>query len=78
MFGILFLRTPGKWFKVVGVLYPTMTLLAITITGNHYIMDAVGGSILIMLAFAVVELGFKRRLFLPKLLGTAGFRSKTG
>lgn len=55
-----------------------MTLLAITITGNHYIMDAVGGSILIMLAFAVVELGFKRRLFLPKLLGTAGFRSKTG
>jgi len=77
MLGNLFLRTPGKWFKVAGVLYPTMTLLAITITGNHYIMDAVGGCILIVLTFAVVELGFKRRLFLSKLLGTAGFRPKT-
>ena len=72
MFGILFIRTPGKWFKLVGVLYPTMTLLAITITANHYIMDALGGVILIILAFATVELGFKRRLFLPGLLGSTG------
>jgi len=73
MFGILFIRTPGKWFKLAGVLYPTLTLLAITITANHYIMDAIGGLILIILAFAVVELGFKRRLFFPKLLGSVGF-----
>ena len=76
MFGILFIRTPGKWFKVVGVLYPAITLLAITITANHYIMDAIGGSILILLAFAVIELGFKRRLFFAKLKGPVGLLAK--
>ena len=76
MFGILFIRTPGKWFKIVGMAYPAVTLLAITITANHYIMDAIGGSILMMLAFMTIELGFKRRLFLPKLLGSLGFLAK--
>ena len=76
MFGILFIRTPGKWFKIVGAIYPAMTLLAITITANHYIMDAIGGSILMMAAFLTIELGFKRRLLFPKLLGSLGFLAK--
>ena len=76
MFGILFIRTPGKWFKLVGVLYPTMTLLAITITANHYIMDAIGGFFLILLSFAVVEIGFKRRLFFSKLQSLVGLLAK--
>ena len=67
MFGILFLRTPNKWVRILGVIYPVMTLLAITITANHYIMDAIGGGLLMLAAFATVELGFKRRLFLPQL-----------
>ena len=69
MFGIMFLRTPGKFFKVIGVVYPTMTLLAITITANHYILDAVGGAILVALAFGAVELGVRRRFFVPRVLG---------
>ena len=68
----LFIRTRGKWFKIVGVAYPAMTLLAITITANHYIMDAIGGTILMMMAFAVVELGFRRRLFFPRIRGSLG------
>lgn len=67
MFGILFLRSPNKWVKTLGVIYPTITLLAITITANHYIMDAIGGALLMTAAFATVELGFRRRLFLPRL-----------
>lgn len=67
MFGILFLRTPNKWVRMLGVIYPTMTLFAITITANHYIMDAIGGGLLTAAAFATVELGFRRRLFLPRL-----------
>ena len=66
MFGVLFLRTPNKWLKIFGILYPTLTLLAITITANHYIMDAIGGGLLMIAAFVIVELGFRRRLFLPK------------
>ena len=64
MFGILFLRTRNNGVRVLGILYPAMTLLAITITANHYIMDAVGGALLITAAFIVVELGMRRRLLL--------------
>ena len=65
MFGIMFLRTNNTWIKIFGVFYPTMTLFAITITGNHYIMDAVGGGLLILASFMTIELGFRRRFFLP-------------
>ena len=65
MFGVLFLRTPNMWIKILGIVYPTMTLLAITITANHYISDAIGGALLMIAAFVIMELGFRRRLFLP-------------
>ena len=68
MFGIMFLRANNKWIKVLGVIYPALTLFAITITGNHYIMDAVGGGLLVLASFLTMELGFRRRFFLPVLL----------
>ena len=76
MFGIMFFRTNSIWFKIFGVVYPAITLLAITITGNHYIMDAVGGGLLILASFLTMELGFRRRFFLPAILsrGRAAFR----
>ena len=68
MFGVMFLRTHSPMLKVLGVLYPTLTLFAITITGNHYIMDAVGGGLLILASFLTMELGTRRRFFLPVVL----------
>jgi len=68
MFGIIFLRTNNKLLKVFGVIYPTMTLFAITITGNHFIMDAVGGGLLILASFLAMELGLRRRFFLPTVV----------
>ena len=65
MLGVLFLRTPSMWIKVLGVLYPALTLVAITVTANHYIMDAIGGALLIGISFAAMELVIRRRLFLP-------------
>ncbi len=65
MFGIIFFRSNNKWLKVFGVFYPAFTLFAITITGNHYIMDAVGGGLLILASFLTVELGVRGRFFLP-------------
>lgn len=65
MFGIIFFRTNHNWLKVFGVFYPAFTLFAITITGNHYIMDAVGGGLLILASFLTMEFGIRRRLFLP-------------
>ena len=67
MFGVLFLTTPNKWIKICGIIYPTATLLAITITANHYIMDAIAGAVLMASAFGVMELAICRRLFLPQI-----------
>ena len=72
LLGVLFLRTPSMWIKVLGVLYPALTLVAITITANHYIMDAIGGALLIGASFAAMELVFRRRLFLPRALDRFG------
>ncbi|HUQ63430.1 MAG TPA: phosphatase PAP2 family protein [Acidimicrobiales bacterium] len=37
------LRRP--WAKVLAVLYPVLTLLAIVITANHFILDALAGAV---------------------------------
>ena len=55
LFGVLYFRMGPLSLKVVGVLYPTMTFLAITITGNHYIMDAVGGLAVAVASYASYE-----------------------
>ena len=64
LFGVMFLRSHNRWVKVFGVVYPTMTLFAITITGNHYIMDAIGGGLLIVASFLTMELGIRKRFYI--------------
>ena len=61
IFGVLFLRTLRGWLKIFGALYPALTFFAITITGNHFILDAVAGGLLAVLAFGIMELGIRRR-----------------
>ena len=68
MFGIIFFRTPYIWLKLFGIVYPTMTLFAITITANHYLTDAFGGGLVILISFITVEFGFKRRLYIPQAI----------
>ena len=57
MFGIIFVKTSYIWLKVFGIIYPIVTLFAITITANHYLTDAFGGGLVILTAFLFVELG---------------------
>jgi hypothetical protein len=55
IFGVLFWRT-GPWYlKLLGVFYPTMTFFAITITGNHYIVDAIAGVVMVVIVFLIYE-----------------------
>ena len=54
--GVLFWRSFPGWCRVVGLLYPVMTFLAITLTGNHFILDAMAGAVLAGLSFSVVLL----------------------
>ena len=65
--GILFLQCRSRWLKAFGIIYPTMTLFAITITANHYLLDAAGGLVVMAASFATIELGLRRRLFLPRV-----------
>ena len=55
LFGVLYFRMGPLPLKVWGVLYPTITFFAITITGNHYIMDAVGGLAVAVASYASYE-----------------------
>jgi hypothetical protein len=48
------------WRKVVLVGYPLLTLFAIVVTGNHYILDAVGG-------FVVFALGLRMGTVLDRV-----------
>jgi len=61
--GVLFMRTFKGWFRIAGVFYPILTFLAIIITGNHFILDAVVGGILAIASFALMELGFRIGFF---------------
>jgi hypothetical protein len=46
-YGIVkFART--TWMKVLGVLYPVGVVLTIVVTGNHFILDAVAGVLVMM------------------------------
>lgn len=59
--GVLFWRSFPSPYRMIGLLYPLLTFLAITLTGNHFILDAAAGGALAILSFAVVLMG--RRWF---------------
>jgi hypothetical protein len=54
--GVLLWRTLPGWIRFVGLLYPALTFFAIVITGNHFIVDAVGGGLLAVLSFGLVAM----------------------
>ena len=62
--GVYWWRSLPGPFKAAGVVYPVMTFFAITITGNHFILDAIVGGALASLCFGLVE-GWRR--FAPAL-----------
>lgn len=49
----LFRCAKPMWIRVLGLLYPMLTLLAIVGTANHFIIDAVGGALVVSLGFLI-------------------------
>ncbi|MDG5804363.1 bifunctional glycosyltransferase 87/phosphatase PAP2 family protein [Streptomyces ossamyceticus] len=47
---------PRWWMKALGLLHPTFTVAAIVATGNHWILDAVGGAAVVGAGFALTHL----------------------
>ncbi len=46
---VKFARVP--WMKALGVLYPVAVVLTIVVTGNHFILDAVAGMLVMVIGF---------------------------
>ncbi|MFF7842525.1 bifunctional glycosyltransferase 87/phosphatase PAP2 family protein [Streptomyces ossamyceticus] len=44
---------PRWWMKALGLLHPTFTVAAIVATGNHWVLDAVGGAAVVGAGFAL-------------------------
>ena len=49
------------WVRAVAVLYPFLTAFAVLATGNHYLLDIVGGLVVIAVARGLVWLAMHRR-----------------
>jgi hypothetical protein len=43
-------RVGGKWFKIGGFVYQALMFIAIIATGNHYVLDALAGAMLLIIA----------------------------
>jgi membrane-associated phospholipid phosphatase len=44
---VIVTTTRHTWVKVLAVCYPLLTVFAITVTGNHYWLDAAGGAVIL-------------------------------
>jgi hypothetical protein len=61
----IFMCARSVWARTLGLLYPFFTLVVIVGTANHYIIDAVGGAIVVVIAFAVQALLSGHGAFTP-------------
>ena len=52
---VLVPRVKSVWAKLLSALYPAMTVAVIVITGNHYILDAVGGFVILGIGYVAAR-----------------------
>ena len=65
--GTVFLRRLRGGLKLLGLGYPVLTFFAITITGNHFVLDAIAGGALAAIAFGIMAVWNRRRTLIPGL-----------
>ncbi|MGW6888215.1 bifunctional glycosyltransferase 87/phosphatase PAP2 family protein [Streptomyces chartreusis] len=53
---VILILAPRWWMKALGLLHPLFTVTAIVVTGNHWVLDAVGGAVVVGAGFAVTYL----------------------
>ncbi|MEV7086718.1 phosphatase PAP2 family protein [Streptomyces sp. NPDC093085] len=50
---IIFALASAPWVRILGLLYPALTLLVIVATANHFWLDAVGGMVCLAFGFGL-------------------------
>jgi len=63
----IFMCANRTWVRVLGLAYPFGTLVVIVGTANHYIIDAVGGAVVVAFAFGVQWLLSGHGAFTPPI-----------
>ncbi|MFD9935871.1 phosphatase PAP2 family protein [Streptomyces massasporeus] len=64
------------WVRVLGLLYPALTLVVIVATANHFWLDAVGGMLCLAFGFTVARLWYGRQPYaLPRTVPARGRRA---
>ncbi|MEU3843387.1 bifunctional glycosyltransferase 87/phosphatase PAP2 family protein [Streptomyces sp. NPDC028635] len=53
---VVLVLAPRGWMKALGLLHPLLTLCAIVATGNHWVLDAVGGAAVVGAGFGLIRL----------------------
>ncbi|MFE6621305.1 bifunctional glycosyltransferase 87/phosphatase PAP2 family protein [Streptomyces sp. NPDC057740] len=53
---VILVLAPRWWMKALGLLHPLFTVTAIVVTGNHWVLDAVGGALVGAAGFGVTYL----------------------
>jgi len=56
----IFALAKAPWVRVLGLLYPTATLIVIVATANHFWLDAVGGMMCLAFGFTVARVWYGR------------------
>lgn len=54
----IFALASAPWVRVLGLLYPALTLVVIVSTANHFWLDAVGGMLCLAFGFTVARLWY--------------------
>jgi hypothetical protein len=53
---VLWSVSKRRWLRVLAVLYPCVTALSVLATGNHFVLDILGGLLVLAVAAAIVRL----------------------
>ncbi|MFC5783880.1 MULTISPECIES: phosphatase PAP2 family protein [Streptomyces] len=74
----IFALASTPWVRVLGLLYPALTLVVIVSTANHFWLDAVGGMVCLAFGFTVARLWYGALPYtMPRLVpapATSGVR----
>ncbi|MFI5545954.1 bifunctional glycosyltransferase 87/phosphatase PAP2 family protein [Streptomyces sp. NPDC051815] len=52
---VIVVLAPKGWQKLLGALHPLITVCAIVATANHWVLDAVGGAVVVAAGFGLVH-----------------------
>jgi hypothetical protein len=75
---VLWQLSSRTWVRVLAVLYPCVTGFAVLATGNHYLLDMVGGLMTFTLAVALVRLVSVTQVIIPLTQGSRKQQTSQG